>query len=53
MLLVDANCHRAGLRFPERPYRYLIETEGFGMMARDSGVIPRGLPQVEIRHAND
>lgn len=53
MLLVDANCHRAGLRFPERPYHYLIETEGFGLMARDAGVIPRGLPQVEIRHAKD
>lgn len=53
MLLVDCNCYRAGLHFPEQPYRFLIETEGFGMMARDAGVIPLGLPQLEIRHAKD
>lgn len=51
MLLVDANCHRAGLYFPEIPYRHLIETEGFGLMARDAGVTPLALPQLEIRHA--
>ncbi len=52
MLLVDADCHRAGLRFPEIPYRHLIETEGFGMIARDLGITPIGLPNVEIRHAS-
>lgn len=51
MLLVDANLHRAGLLFPERPYRYLIETEGFGAAARDIGVVPVGLPNVEIVHS--
>lgn len=50
MLLVDANLHRGGLHFPEHPYRNLIETEGFGVLARDLGVIPAGLPQVEILH---
>ncbi|SIP94447.1 Anp1 protein [Rhizobium sp. RU35A] len=51
MLMVDADCHRAGLLFPERPYRHLIDTEGFGLLARDAGVIPLGLPQLEIRVA--
>lgn len=51
VLLVDANCHRAGLTFPEVPYRHLIETEAFGQMARDAGVTPVGLPNVEVLHA--
>lgn len=51
MLLVDANLHRAGLLFPTAPYRFLIETEGFGAAACDAGVVPIGLPNVEIIHA--
>ncbi|MGR6467190.1 glycosyltransferase [Rhizobium sp. PAMB 3182] len=51
MILVDANCHRAGLRFPEKPYRHLIETEGFGVLARDAGITPIGMPKLEIIHA--
>ncbi len=50
MLLVDASLHRGGLVFPEKPYRDLIETEGFGVLARDLGVTPLGLPRVEIMH---
>lgn len=50
MLLVDASLHRAGLLFPEKPYKDLVETEGFGVLARDLGVIPVGLPRVEIIH---
>jgi hypothetical protein len=50
MLLVDASLHRGGLRFPELPYRDHIETEGFGLLARDLGVGAIGLPQVEILH---
>lgn len=50
MLLVHASVHRAGIRFPEVPYRDLLETEGFGYWARDCGIIPIGLPNVEIRH---
>ncbi|MEM7445552.1 MAG: glycosyltransferase [Pseudomonadota bacterium] len=50
MLLVDASLHRGGLTFPEIPYRNLIETEAFGVLARDLGVTPAGLPQVEILH---
>ena len=50
MLLVDANLHRAGLNFPELPYRNLIETEGFAAMARDLGITPIGLPKVEVLH---
>lgn len=50
MLLVDASLHRGGLRFPEIPYKDLIETEGFGVLARDVGVRAVGLPQVEVLH---
>ncbi|MBB5754533.1 glycosyltransferase [Prosthecomicrobium pneumaticum] len=50
MLLVDAALHRGGLRFPELPYDHLLETEGFGRLARDVGVTPIGLPGVEILH---
>ncbi|MEM9211633.1 MAG: glycosyltransferase [Pseudomonadota bacterium] len=53
MLLVDANVHRAGLIFPEEPYRFLIETEAFGRQAKDLGITPIGLPNVEILHAKD
>ncbi|MFN0264550.1 glycosyltransferase [Tepidamorphus sp. 3E244] len=52
MLLVDAELHRAGLVFPETPYRELIETEAFGVMANDLGIVPIGLPNVEIRHVS-
>jgi len=50
MLLVDAALHRGGLRFPEIPYRDLIETEGFGALANDLGIRPIGLPKLEILH---
>ncbi len=50
MLLVDASLHRGGLAFPEKPYRDLIETEAFGVLARDLGIPPVGLPRVEILH---
>lgn len=50
MLLVDASLHRGGLVFPELPYRDHIETEGFGILAKDLGVPPVGLPRVEIFH---
>ncbi len=50
MLLVDANLLRAGLIFPETPYRRLIETEGFAALARDLGVRIVGLPNVETIH---
>ena len=50
MLLVHGSIHRAGLVFPEAPYGYLIETEAFGLMARDAGIVPYGLPDIEIVH---
>ena len=50
MLLVDASLHRGGLHFPEIPYRDHIETEGFGLLARDLGVRAVGLPRVEVLH---
>jgi hypothetical protein len=60
MLLVRADLHRDGLVFPCFPYgepnprirpeRGELETEGLGMMARDMGHQPWGLPHLEIRH---
>ncbi len=50
MLLVDAALHRGGLLFPEKPYKDLIETEAFGVLARDLGVPALGLPRVEVFH---
>lgn len=50
MLLVDAALHRGGLIFPEVPYKFLIETEGFAALAKDLGIVPIGLPKVEVLH---
>jgi len=52
MLLVDANIHRAGIVFPDTPYRRLIETEAFAALARHHGVELVGLPQLQTRHAD-
>jgi len=52
MLLVDANLHRAGLVFPAAPDRALIETEAFAARARARGIVPVGLPNLEIVHAD-
>ncbi|RST80050.1 glycosyltransferase [Aquibium carbonis] len=49
-LVVHSDVHRAGLRFPEIPYADLIETEAFGQLARNLGVTPIGLPNVQVRH---
>lgn len=49
-LFVHSDVHRAGLKFPEIPYEFLIETEAFGQLARDLGVTPVGLPKVQVRH---
>jgi len=53
MLLVDGNLHRAGLVFPERPYKQLIETEALAALAADLGIESWALPQVEILHAEN
>ena len=53
VLLVDAGLHRAGLLFPERPYRHLIETEAFAKLAGELGVESLGLPWLEVLHAEN
>ncbi|HKY93654.1 MAG TPA: hypothetical protein VJL84_00055, partial [Kiloniellales bacterium] len=53
VLLVDAALHRAGLGFPERPYRHLIETEAFARLAGELGIECIGLPRLEVRHAEN
>ncbi|HLK23192.1 MAG TPA: glycosyltransferase [Caulobacteraceae bacterium] len=52
-LLVRAELHRQGLRFPEDSYGGYIETEGLAMMARDRGLGCWALPQLRIVHADD
>lgn len=51
MILVHASVHRAGVDFPELPYRDLIETEAFGLLGREAGVTPVGLPNTLIFHS--
>lgn len=53
MILTHSSIYRAGLRFPEKPYRDLIETEAFGRLAGDAGVQPIGLPNVFIFHPRE
>ena len=48
LFLVDADLHRAGVNFPEDPYKFLIEAEGFSLWAKDLGVDIVGLPSVEV-----
>ncbi|MEO1562243.1 MAG: glycosyltransferase [Pseudomonadota bacterium] len=48
LFLVDADLHRAGLLFPEDPYKFLIEAEGFSLWAKDLGIDLVGLPGCEI-----
>jgi hypothetical protein len=61
MLLVRADLHRDGLIFPAFAYGRAspiargrtpeLDTEGFGIMARDMGRQCWGMPNLEIRHA--
>lgn len=51
VLLVAAEVHRAGVRFPELPYDDLLETEGFGRLCHHFGVAPVGLPNLPVLHA--
>jgi peptide chain release factor subunit 1 len=68
MLLVRADRHRDGLIFPPFRYglesdairdahpvwgRGEVETEGFGILARDMGLQCWGLPDLEIIHASE
>ena len=50
MLLVRADLHRRGLRFPEQPYKLHIETEGLALLAKEMGYSCWGLPNLEIIH---
>ncbi|MEO0342586.1 MAG: glycosyltransferase [Pseudomonadota bacterium] len=48
MFIVDADIHRAGLTFPDTPYKHLIEVEGFSLWAKDMAIDLVGLPNEEI-----
>jgi hypothetical protein len=50
LLLVDCAVFRAGVTFPSEPYKLHIETEGFGLMARDKGFEVCGLPGLVVVH---
>jgi glycosyltransferase involved in cell wall biosynthesis len=62
MLLINADLHRDGLIFPSYLYGRAsavarsqgeVETEGLGIMAKDMGHQPWGMPNLEIRHARE
>ena len=50
MLLVKAEVHKKGIVFPERPYKFYIETEGFAVHAADQGFSIWGMPDLKIIH---
>jgi hypothetical protein len=50
VLLVRADLHRVGLRFPEEPVEGLIETEGLAALARARGIRCYGLPRLRVVH---
>lgn len=52
-LLVDAQVHRDGANFPPYPFKHLIETEGFAMMAKRLGYGVYGLPNYLVFHVNE
>ena len=49
-LLVEQSVFQSGVRFPEEPFQYHIETEGFSLWARDRGFEVLGLPNVKVVH---
>lgn len=52
-LLVKAAVHRDGANFPTFPFKHLIETEGFAMMAKRLGYGVYGLPNYIVFHVNE
>jgi hypothetical protein len=53
VLLVEARVHREGVLFPEKPYKKRLESEGFGLWAKDRGFQPCGLPFYEVYHYDE
>ena len=49
-LLIKSQVLREGVHFPETPYKYHIETEGFGLMAREKGFSVVGMPNLKVIH---
>jgi len=50
MILVKADVHRLGALFTVLPYKKAIETEGFGVLAKDMGFRVYALMSLEIIH---
>jgi len=50
VLLVAADLHRSGLVFPPFVFDHHIETEGLAKLAARMGVLPYGLPSVNVIH---
>ncbi len=49
-LLIHAGVLQQGVVFPETPYKYHLETEGFGLMARERGFSVVGMPNLKVVH---
>lgn len=50
MLLVKSYVFKSGTYFPEKIYNHFIETEGFGVLAKDKGYKIYGFPNLYIYH---
>jgi len=53
VLFVEARVHREGVLFPDVPYKKRLESEGFGLWAKDRGFQPCGLPFYEVYHFDE
>ena len=51
-LLVQGVVHLKGIKFPVHPYKNRVESEGFGLLAKDAGFDSIGLPFYEIKHVS-
>jgi hypothetical protein len=54
VLFVDAKVHRhKDVFFPEVPYKKRLESEGFGLLAKDHGFAVCGLPLYQVQHFDE
>jgi len=54
VLFVEAKVHRhKEIFFPEVPYKKRLESEGFGLKAKDSGFAVCGLPNYFVQHFDE
>ncbi len=52
-LLVKSEVLKQGVHFPEEPYHFHIETEGFSLMAKERGFTVVGMPNLTVVHPSN